>query len=174
VLERVDLSSHRIRIRCVCESISSEPCELTLEQLGDTIVASISKAGFVSALDAEQRQTFENALAVFYHRAEVRWVREQVEAELGADAHYAITAEGLVVWPDGGYEVELLYRPPAYRPRPLKPYPVSPVSSRVLDSRRVLYSHQPISWADWALAWRAYHDCAEPVRRLLLGPSLLP
>jgi hypothetical protein len=98
-LDRVDLSSNRIRVRFSCEGHRDDPCELTIEQLGDKIVASISAPGFVAHLDDEHRILFENALAVFYQRAQVQLVREQLEAELGSLAHYDIADEGLVVWP---------------------------------------------------------------------------
>ena len=145
-----------------------------MEQLGDRIVASISIPGFLARLDDEHRILFENALAVFYQRAQVQLVREQLEAELGSRAHYDIADEGLVVWPEPGYELEVVYRLGAYRPKALKPKPFSRATSLVLDSRRVLFSHQQISWSAWEAIWRAYENPTEPVRRLLLGPSLLP
>jgi hypothetical protein len=46
------------------------------------IVAAIPQPGFVSQLGKEEAGTFENALAVFYHRAEVDLVREQIEHEI--------------------------------------------------------------------------------------------
>lgn len=174
VMDHVESSSNRIRIRLSCRAVDQEPCELTLEQLGDRIVAGISAPGFLAALDATHQLLFENALAVFYHRAEVRIVREQVESELGSEAHYDVVENGLVVWPEPGQQLERVYPLDPYRPRALKPKPWRGDAAQVLDSRRVIYSHQIISWSAWEKLWDEYANPAAPVRRLLAGPSLLP
>lgn len=175
-IARIDLSSNRIRIQLGSAAFSDRPCELTLEQLGGLIVAGLPKAGFIAELDPAQALLFENALAVFYHRAEVDIVREQLESELGDRAHFDIVDEGLVVWPGEGYETEGLYKLRAYRPRMMRPKIQGRPSSDlpVLDSRKILYSHQRIPWVAWEGAWTAASQAQGDVPRLLMGPSLLP
>ena len=119
---------------------------------------------------------FENALAGFYQRAEVDLVREQLAAELGSAAHYDISDEGLLVWPERDYSTELVYRignakgalAPETRGALLA------VPPRVLDTRRMFYRDQAIAWLAWVAAWGAADHAHAEVPRLLRGASLLP
>ena len=180
-IEDIELSSNRIRVRIRCDSISPDPCEITLEEQSGYLVAGMPYPGFVSILDVTHntgRRLFENALAGLYQLAEVDLVREQLEAELGEASHYDIAEEGIAVWPDDDYRIELFY--------PLKDAeggaPVAPVTRglepevppRVLDTRRMFYRDQNITWLAWVAAWSAAaHERAE-VPRLLRGVSILP
>jgi hypothetical protein len=175
-VSRIDLSSNRIRIQLSCPAAGPEACDLTLEQLGGRIVAGMAKPGFVTELSKDQALLFENALAVFYHRCEIDLVREQIEAELGGAAQYDVNEDGLCVWPDDSYQTELVYDLDAQRPRSLIPAVQGARlarPARVLDSRRIVFHQQTISWAAWENAWAAANHETEPIPRILLGPSLL-
>ena len=179
---RIESSSNRVRIQLRCTALGTSgatpealaPCELTLEQLGGVIVASLSEPGFIAALDPEESAVFENALAVFYHRAQVELVREQVESDLPDSVRYQVAERELVVWPGDDYEHVAKYRLVAHRARALKPRDRGALRLPVLDSERVLYSRQRILWSAWEEAWGASARGSGQVPRLLRGPSLLP
>lgn len=179
---RIESSSNRVRIQLRCADQGGgaaapdalAPCELTLEQLGGLLVASLSEPGFVAALDAEESVLFENALAVFYHRAQVELVREQVESELPDTVRYQVAERELVVWSGDDYERVATYPLVAHRPRALRPRVQGALQLPALDSERVLYSRQRILWSAWEDAWAAAAAGNGRVPRLLLGPSLLP
>jgi hypothetical protein len=134
------------------------------------------RPGFVVELSAEQATIFENALAVFYHRAEVELVREQIQHELGERTEYEVAEEGLVVSPEDSHEGELTYRLDVYRRRPLVPrgQGIAAGAARVLDSQRILFGQQRILWQAYDEAWLAAGKPDVAVPRLLSGPSLLP
>jgi hypothetical protein len=177
---RVDLGSNRIRVELGCSELSAAPCTLTFEEQSGFVVAGVSEPGFLGALRARSELgvlLFENALAGFYQRAEVDLVREQIEAELGEGAHYDVADEGLLVWPGQDYQSELVYRIDTRRSRPITPKvrgvaPTTPPS--VLDTGRMLYRQQEVSWVAWVAAWGAADHDGVDVPRLLPGRSILP
>jgi hypothetical protein len=179
-VEHVDLSSNRVRIRLACHAAGPEALELTFEEQSGFVVAGIPSAGFVETLAARSPvavRLFENALAGLYQRAEVDLVREQLEAELGERTHYDIADEGLVVWPGVDYETELIYRIDGAQGRAVAAEvrgeePAEP--PRVLDTRRMFFRDQGVSWLAWVAAWSAAGHPQTEVPRLLRGVSLLP
>ena len=179
-ITNVELSSNRIRVQLTCESLGEAPCELTFEQQAGHIVAGMPEPGFVNVLQGRSPQAsvlLENALAGFYARAEVDLVREQIEGELGEGCHYSVGEEGLTVWPGRDYRTELLYRIDAKRPKTLAPQVKGEATRqppRVLDTRRILYRHQTVSWLAWVSAWVAAESEDTELPRLLTGTSLLP
>ena len=176
----VELSSNRIRIQIFCDALSPLACEITFEQHYGTIVAGMPSPGFVGVLQKQSKTCtllFENALAGFYQRAEVDLIREQIEAELGEGAQYEVGEDGLTTWPRSDYRTELVYRVDVRRPKALEPKVHGAALAqppRALDTRRILYRHQPISWLAWVSAWVAAEDPETDVPRLLSGTSILP
>ncbi|MCL2822877.1 MAG: hypothetical protein FWD57_02700, partial [Polyangiaceae bacterium] len=192
-VENVDLSPNRIRIQIKCSQLSDEACEIAIEHQSGAIVAGFMSPGFVSRLQQLSlvgSTIFENALAGFYHRAEVDMVRDQLRAELGEETHYEIGEKKLTCWLGRDYCTEWFYRIDGRRPKAIAPTVKGvkpPKSPPVLDTRRVLYRHQQISWVSWEVAWDAASqpvgDIAveapisvprTAVPRLLTGTSLLP
>jgi hypothetical protein len=179
-VERIDLSSNRIRVQLSCPEIHSEPAEMTFEEQAGYVVAGLPQGGFVAVL-AERSpfaaRLFENALAGLYALAEVDLVREQLEAELGEGTHYDIADEGIVVWPGVDYETELVYRIDGAEGRAVDAEirgeePDEP--PRVLDTRRMFYRDQGVSWLAWVAAWSAAAHETSDVPRVMRGVSLLP
>jgi len=176
----VEVSSNRIRIQIFCEQLSPLAAEITIEQNAGTIVAGMPSPGFVGMLQRESKSCtllFENALAGFYHRAEVDLVREQIEAELGEGTHYEVNDEGLTAWPSHDYRTEIVYRLDVRRPKALQPKVKGRTPSRpprALDTRRILYRQQTISWLAWVSAWVASEDPSADIPRLLSGTTILP
>ncbi|MEM6787973.1 MAG: hypothetical protein AAF715_10690 [Myxococcota bacterium] len=179
-LDGIELSSNRIRVRVRCPALSKAPCEITLEEQSGFLVAGMPRPGFVARLTPGDggRRLFENALAGLYQLAQVDFVREQLEAELGDAINYDIADAGLLVWPDDDYRIELLYplgeadggAPIAPLVRGIEPE----VPPRVLDPRRMFYRDQNISWLAWVAAWSASAHAQADIPRLLRGVSILP
>ncbi len=183
-VEKVELSSNRIRVGVVCAELSAIPCVLTFEEQSGLVVAGLAKAGFVSELvrrGGEAACLFENALAGLYHRAEVDVVREQLEAHLDPGVHYDLADDGLVVWPTRDYRTELRYRlrerlgapraeavEPVVLGRPLE------VPAPVVDTRQIHFAGQRIGWVAWVAAWGAAAHPNATIPRLSSGASLLP
>lgn len=178
---RIETSSNRIRIQLRCEPSSDQSasagraCELTIELVGGRIIAEFSEAGLVGELDAHSAQVFENVLAVFYHRAQIDLVREQLEGELPAMTRYQVVEGGILLWSGDDYDGGVTYDLKPSRSRRLRPRrrPRHSPLPQELDARRILYSRQRIPWVQWEDAWRAAGGDG-PVPRLLQGASLLP
>lgn len=177
---RIDLSSHRIRVQLACEAGGGHGFELTFEQHAGLVVAGISGAGFLELLRSTPgpgELLFENALAGLYQRAEVDVVREQIEAELGPVAHYDFEDEGLVVWPAGQEQTELVYALDRAQAGMIvaQVRGASPqMPPRVLDARRAIFKSQRIATSAWESAWLISERGVAFPPRLVLGSSLLP
>jgi hypothetical protein len=167
----IEVGSNRIRVGITCETVSADVAWLQFEEQSGSLVASVATAGFIDALEAEHRDTFEIALAGLYKLAGVDVVREQVEALLGAGTSYDISAEGLVVWPGKGYATEVVYplvgtgtTSGIVRGESLSTPPIS------LELGRLLFARQAILWTAWVDAFR---DDRESSPRVIDGPPLL-
>jgi len=147
---------------------------VNVEQLAGYLVASLSRRGCVDELPDEENLIFENALAVFYHRAHIDLVREQIEAEFGAGAHYDVLEEGLVVHPFQG-DTELVFDLDTRIRKKLKPriYGQKPQEPQWIWSENVLYRQQRISFEDWEDAWRSAEQSEEILLRLTAKASLV-
>lgn len=163
----VDIASNRMRVALSCPAVDNHHARVAFEEQSGWLVGGVPEAGFLSRLDDSQRLVFENALAGLYKMAGVEIVREQLAAALDA-APYDIAAEGLVVWPDGSYETEVVYaltssgalaadvRAGRATPKPL-------------HAREVLFREEPLTWDAWVQAWST-----ERPARLLRGAEILP
>ncbi|MFK7930137.1 MAG: hypothetical protein AB8H79_18240, partial [Myxococcota bacterium] len=179
-VKAVDLSSNRIRVTIDCDAMPTDPVELTFEEQSGFVVAGAAQAGFVPELTArapDQSVLFENVLAGLYQLAEVDLIREQIVVELGPAAHYDIADEGLLVWPEEGYQTELVYpirKSPgrSVPPRVRGKKPENPPA--VLDTGRLSFQSQPINWVAWVAAWTAAEQPDAQIPRLLSGVSILP
>jgi hypothetical protein len=172
---QVELGSNRIRVELRAPSVAPESAWLVFEEQSGWIMASIERdAGpsWLGALDAEGRRTVEAALCGLYAIAGVQLVREQIEGELGAETPYDIADEGLVVWPGGRYETEIVYDlrgGAVLRPTARGAAPEAPPAE--LQARQIRFCDHPMRWKTWVDAWRE-----EPGAELLQGArlSLLP
>ena len=164
------LASNRMRIELACPSLG-ERAVITIEQQSGYIVAGVSEAGWIAALDPSQRQIVEIALAGFYKLAAVDIVREQLAAILGR-APYDISDEGLVVWPGTGYQTELLYDLRAPNLAPVVRGPTAGLATPSFINRHALYFREVLRWPMWATTWEqlVVGDAA----RIIAGPELLP
>lgn len=173
LVDRIELSSNRVRVQLTCPALIHQPSELTFEQLGGHIVAGFSNPGFVSLLEGAQLTLFDNALGVFYHRAGVSLVREQLTHLLpGGD--YDIREGTIAVFSDAG-QLAVTYPIDVRWPRQLAPRihdPHTTLATPSLHARELLFDHQPITWANWQRSW--HPQSAEQPKRLFNGPSLLP
>src|SRR5690606_5870271 len=145
-----------------------------IEQLGGHLVASLSRRGLIDRLSDMDHLLFENVLAVFYHRAHVDIVREQLQEELGMMVDYDILEDGLVVR-GVGTDADVVYDLNTRITRNLRPRALGPASERPpkLHSERVLFRQQRIRFSDWEEAWRASTNPEMRPPRLTRGASLL-
>jgi hypothetical protein len=178
LIDDVELSSNRIRVRLRCPALGREVCELRFEEQSSRIVAAMAEPGFVRELletSPDGARLFENALAGLYQRAEVEIVREQLEAELGAGVAYDLADGALLVWPGEGYRTEVVYRlergEHTLRPEVTGTTGGQPL--RVLDARSVFFRDLSIQWDAWVAAWSAAAHPESALPRLVRGTSLL-
>ncbi|CAN5909893.1 hypothetical protein BH11MYX2_BH11MYX2_12650 [soil metagenome] len=175
--KHVEIGSNRIMFDLACPSISDETTSIRFDMQSGWLVASIHTLGWVARLPADQRQIFEIALAGFYTLAGVDIVREQIDAALvekpGMEPPpYDVSDEGIVVWPDGTYETEILYVLHSSRAAPVVRGAL--YSGPVIDlvRRRALFGREHLYWATWSAMWQRLARGEEP-RPVIVGPSLV-
>jgi hypothetical protein len=108
-VRQLAVSANRIGIAIGCRALSGGAAVLRFDEQSGSLVAGLAEVGFVASLEGHARVLFENAVAGLYQLAGVDFVREQLEAAVGADVPYDLTDQGLVVWPGPGYTVEAVY-----------------------------------------------------------------
>lgn len=172
-ISKIELGSNRIRIHLHCQSVSAVPAVIHLEEQSGWLVASVAQQGWIDRLGPQQRELLEAALAGFYRLAGVELCREQIEAQLAEGVLYDIAQEGLVVWPRGGDQQEVIY-PLLDKPKLSQKIGKSRTNSvPELDGDRLLLMRQPISWATWLTSWKSPMVISNSLTSLRRAPLLL-
>jgi hypothetical protein len=184
----VELGGNRVRVSLRAPQLSAGDAVIAFEEQSGFIVAGLSAAGFVDALDDEARRVFEAALAGLYARASVDLVREQLEAELitavGAAGEaseqgappYDVADDGLLVWPSGDYAQEVVYRLDGEGWLAPRVPDGATVAARPIQAERAIFARQSLVWRAWNEAWTAKTVERSPLALDGGGPapSILP
>jgi hypothetical protein len=162
---RVTLGTNRIRLEFIPEG-TGEPAWLEWEDRSGWLVAGWATwRGPLTELRDGVLLTFTNALAYLFKRAGVDLVREQVRAELPADAqHFDIGPSGLLVWYGSRESRPLLYdlTDPVDELRPRNPADRKVTRGPTLSATRVVFSRRQLTWADWTAVWQSGEDEPPP------------
>ena len=108
----VRLGVHSIRITLNCLALGEMPLVIDAEEQAGYVVAGLGQAGWVDRLSDPQRAALADALAGFYKRAGVDFIREQVRSALPEGTTWSVTDKGLAVRTAGE-----LWRPSTTLPR---------------------------------------------------------
>ncbi len=152
----VVLGTNRIRLELVAEG-STDAAWLEWEDRASWLVAGWAEPGFLANLPADQARVFGNALAYLYKRAGVEVVREQLRAELPAEAvHFEIGSDGLLVWYGSRESEPLLYDigDPANELRPRTAEQRQPTHGPLLEARKIIFERTSLTWPQWTEVWR--------------------
>jgi hypothetical protein len=171
----VTIGSNRVQIELTCAGVSPEPARITFEHQSGWTVASIPERGWIDTLHDDQRRILEIALAGFYKRSGVDVVREQLEQVLAGDdppPPYDLADEGLIVWPNRGYQTEAVYDLRA--PYPTPKLRGEPWTGELppLAGYHALYGRERVTWSAWTAVWEQLARGEEPAP-IIAGPSLL-
>ncbi len=156
----VEAASNILRVKILCSDLAGEPLELAFEEQSGWLLAAVLESGWVRNLTRDQFTCLQLALAGVYKIGGVDLIREQIAFQFVPRVlRFDITDQGLVVWPNQSYDVEVRY---SLDDRRL----ISPRPRRVarefempdLDARALLYNLNPITWRRWVDAWDAEQD----------------
>jgi hypothetical protein len=171
-----EAGSNLIRLELACPALGDEPLELRFEELSGWLLAHVARPGWLPRLTAGQAAVLATALTGFYKLGGVDLVREQIEASLApARPPYDIAEDGLVVWPGGGYEAEVVYDlrdGPVLHPRVVTGHP--PAGLPVLTADQLLFGRRAVAWDDWVEAWERDQAGVAPPKPLVPGVRVLP
>jgi hypothetical protein len=172
----VEAGSNRIRLELACPALGDDALALKFEEQSGWLLAHVARPGWLSRVTAQQTAVFALALTGFYKKAGVDLVREQIEASFApACPPYDITDEGLVVWPGGRLEVEVVYdlhERPLLHPCVVAGWP--PDGLPVLEAGQLLFRERAVLWTDWVAVWERDESGAGPPDALVPGVGLLP
>lgn len=153
-LRAVGLASNRIRLDLACPELAEEAFEVVLDHRVGWLVASVSRAGWLRQLTAEQRGALTLGLAGLYKRAGVDLTREQIEAAFApTPVGYTFSRAGLVVWLAGAYERAAVYEVTdgeTVRPRGAEG---AAIELPVMRRNQLSFRDVPITWSAWVEAW---------------------
>lgn len=175
-LGHVQLGSNLVRIELVCPQTSPRSTWLCLADQSGWLVSRVVQSGWLLALAEAELQTFANSLAGFYKLAGVDMVHEQIVAGLEpAPPLYDIAEDGLVVWPNGRFESEVVYdlRDSASL-APLTTSAASHAQLPALDRQSMVFANWPLYWQRWLEIWERDQSDERPVPRILDYTRLLP
>lgn len=159
-LGAVEAASNSLRIEVLCPSLAGPPLWLAFEEQSGWLLAKVLDAGWVRNLTRDQFMCLQLALAGIYKIGGVDLIWEQIVSQfVPRELRCDISDQGLVVWPNKAYDVEVRYN---LNDRRL----ISPRPRRVareyelpeLDARALLFNLNPISWRRWVEAWDAERD----------------
>ena len=154
MLRAIRLTTNSVRLTFTCPGLAETDLVVALEAESGWLVAGVTDRGWSDRLRSHQRQVLVTALVGLYKSAGVDLVREQVEEQFGPRPWYDFAPAGLILWPEGEEDVEVLYdlqgdraiSPQAVRGQPRRLLPT-------LSRPQLLFSEVPVSWNDWVATW---------------------
>lgn len=154
-LEDVRLGTNSVRLAFGCPGVGRSNLQIGLEAEAGWLVAGVTNRGWIDRLLPHQRQVLVTAMVGLYESAGIELVREQIEDQFAPPAPwYDLSAAGLVVWPEGEDDVEVLYD---LRDSPwIAPQSVRGLSRRLLPTiqrRQLVFGEVPAAWDDWVAVW---------------------
>lgn len=165
VLGRLRLASNSVRVELDCASRPGGPLELHFEEQSGWLIAGVARPGWAEALSASEAAVLVDALAGFYRMAGVDLVREHVEGALDSPGlPYDVREEGIVVWPDDAFGVEVRYN--LARQSTVRPTPRSAAKAWGLPTvarEEIVFAHTPISRDAWEARWASGGSEATPL-----------
>lgn len=170
----IELGSNRIRVALDCPEAGPAPAVIHFEEQSGWLVASVAERGWIDALEPPQRDLLEASLAGLYRLAGVDLCREQIESQIQKKSPYDVADEGLIVWPGGDYQSEVVYAladEPRLSPTPRGKPPATPPPE--LDGDQLLLWRQPVPWTTWLALWKSPEATASSLPSLR-RTSLLP
>jgi hypothetical protein len=157
---QIKLGSNRIRIELRCPELGKTSLWIAFEEEAGWLVAGIPTPGWLHQVAPDQARSLRIALAGIYKLAGVHLIREELEASFKPCCpRFAVVAQGLAVWPDAKFHLEVLYDLKAKglaNPKTTGDLPATKLP--VLDPTQVVYKNVPLTWETWVEAWE--HDQA--------------
>ncbi len=154
-LERITLSSNRVRMELACPDVAPASLQLDFAVQSGWLQAMLAEPGWSEQLPPPQRLVLRTALLGLYQLGGVDLIAEQIETLFsGALVGYQCNSAGLAVWPTASWEVEALYDlrseaallTPRITGAPLYFMPA-------IERARLLLSDTPLGWQPWVAAW---------------------
>ncbi len=154
-LERVRLGTNSVRLAIGCRGIAETDLNIVLEVESGWLVAGVTGPDWIDKLLPHQRQVLATALVGLYKSAGVDLVRQQIEDQFVPPMPwYDVSAAGLVLWPDGEENVEVLYD--LHDGAWIAPQSVHGLARRRLPTVQrwqFVFNEVPVSWDGWVLIW---------------------
>lgn len=155
-LQRMTLSSNRVRVELACPDVAPTSLQLEFAVQSGWLQATVVEPGWSEQLAPPQRLVLRTALLGLYQLAGVDLIAEQIARLFaGVLAGYQCNSAGLVVWPTAASDVEAVYDlrteaallTPRITGLPLYLMPA-------IERTRLLLSDAPIGWPPWVDAWQ--------------------
>ena len=154
-LERVGLGSNSVRLVIGCGEMPRPPLQIALQIESGWLVAGVTQPGWADELLSEQRELLAMAMIGLYKSAGIELVRQQIEDQFPPPApSYDIAAAGLVLWPNGTWDVEVFYD--LHTESWIAPRSVRGLAQRrlpTLERRQLVFSDVAVPWSDWMAIW---------------------
>lgn len=154
-LDAIHLGANSVRLSFGCLAFDVPPLQIAITARSGWLVANVTDPGWTGRLAPETRLALAAAMVGLYKSAGIHLVGQQIESEFPPPAPwYDVSPEGLIVWPDRGLEVEVLYdlsetpwvAPQAIRGLARRRLPI-------VERNRLMFSETIVSWQRWVEQW---------------------
>jgi hypothetical protein len=156
MIEHMRLGTNSVRLAIACPDIATGSLDIAFVVESGWLVAGVNRTGWIDQLLPHQRQVLATALMGLYKSAGIDLVREQIESSFEKPMPwYAISTEGLVVWPDDTEAVEVLYDfhdGPWIAPQSVRG--LTRQSLPTVERQQVIFREILLSWHDWVQIWK--------------------
>jgi len=175
-LDNVRLGVNSIRLAFGCCDHNGPVLNVAWQVESGWLTASAASPFWTPGLSSAQRAVLTAALIGLYHKAGVELVRQQIENQFAPLApDYALTPEGLVVWPDAQWEIESFYdlREESW----IAPQAVRGLSRQTLPTLardQLFMGESPIAWDRWIAGWQRDDDGPQGPLNPLASMRVLP
>lgn len=155
-------ASNSFHVELESPLLGDQPVRLLFQEQSGWVAASIPQTGWLRFASADQIRSFQNAVEGIYCKAAVDLVREQMEANFIHRHPYDINTEGLAIWPNGVFSLELevdLNAKGIVRPIPASEAAAAGISSA--EREAVVFNESHLRWSDWEVLWTSPSSTAD-------------
>ncbi len=156
----VQLWVTRIAVTVSSASYPDSPMMMAFDLKSGWLTAQMLSPGWYKRLTDDEKGLVTQAWRGLCQKAKVSLLEREIRRELSPQIKiYDVKSQNLLAWPDGNFELKLVYDLTEDEPQRPKVIPVD--SSKewpVLDPEKIFLSRQKMYWSEWVKFWEKHSE----------------